>query len=46
MTIIARLSPNTQPTLAFAKEEFEILDAMQNNKPNYIQNKSLFVLPK
>lgn len=42
MTMIARLSPNAQPELAFTKEELEVLDAMPNNKPNsIIQNKSL-----
>jgi len=41
MTMIARLSPNAQPELAFTKEELEVLDAMPNNKPNSIQNKSL-----
>ena len=42
MTMIASLSPNAQPELAFTKEELEVLDAMPNNKPNsIIQNKSL-----
>ena len=43
MTMIARLSPNAQPELAFTKEELEVLDAVPNNKPNNnIQNKTLF----
>ena len=37
MTMIARLSPNAQPELAFTKEELEVLDAMLNNKPNSIK---------
>jgi hypothetical protein len=43
MTMIARLSPNAQPELAFTKEELEVLDAVPNNKPNInMQNKTLF----
>ncbi len=42
MTMIARLSPNAQPELAFTKEELKVLDVVHNNKPNSnIPNKTL-----
>ncbi len=43
MTMIARVSPNAAPEVAFTKEELEILDAVQDNKSNdNIQNKTLY----
>lgn len=43
MTMVARLSPNAKPELAFTKKELEVLDAVPNNKFNgNVQNKSLY----
>jgi len=42
MTMIARVSPNAQPEIAFTQEELEVLDAAPNNRPNNnMQNKTL-----
>ncbi|MFI0478939.1 MAG: transposase DNA-binding-containing protein [Candidatus Rhabdochlamydia sp.] len=42
MTMIARISPNAQPEVAFTKEELEVLDAVPNKSSDNMQNKTLY----
>ncbi len=42
MTMIARMSPNAQPEIAFTKKELEVLDAVPNKSNDNMQNKTLY----